>query len=607
MTGLPTLQVLLDDGTGTYPTDISTLVMLNRGVTKSGYGRADEFAQSQPATLALTLENTDGTFSTLGAGFGSGPFGLGPFGGHIPLVPTQKIRVKVTKGATTRDWFTGSINTLDLGWPGGGQTQAEVTVTAADFLADLARRPMRSMLEEEILLDSPTAYYTLGEAEGSTSAGDTSGNAAAPLTITGTGAALAFGNGTGPVDGLSAVTFAGGQYLDGVSADWIGTGDWTIECVVAIASAPAVAVSVLELLSGDDRLGLNVLSSGRPQGVNGASVNNTSTVVTDGSLHHLAVTSDGALLKLYVDGVFGGTPSVSTPLAGPITQLRIGAGTAFTTPMSGAVASVSLTPSALSADRIADHAAIALSTLTETTDARITRLAGYAGLTATTDSPSGQVMGAQSTTGSSLFDAMQTVATAEGGFLYANGSGDLHMQGRYYRGLRTTADLTLGETDPGEDTKVTWDTQQQINQVTVTRTGGAAQTYPVLSPGTPVSAQSLELAVDTDENALAAAQWVVSKHQDTSPRIGGVDLDLLTSTNGEAIHARSLGDRLTFSVMPSQLWVGAGDYTLEGWSETISHEAWSRSVNLLPWSLSEVFILDNSTYGVLDGDAPIGY
>ena len=73
-------------------------------------------------------------------------------------------------------------------------------------MSDYGKRPMRSMLEQEILLDTPTAYYTLGEPEGATSAGDTSGNGLASLTIAGTGAALTFGTSTGPADGLPAPT-----------------------------------------------------------------------------------------------------------------------------------------------------------------------------------------------------------------------------------------------------------------------------------------------------------------------------------------------------------------------------------------------------------------
>jgi len=78
------------------------------------------------------------------------------------------------------------------------------------------------MLEEEVLSHSPSAYYTLSEPEGSTSAGDTSGNQARPLVASGTGTPVQFGAGTGPVDGMTAAVFAGpsGQFLaDGVTGN----------------------------------------------------------------------------------------------------------------------------------------------------------------------------------------------------------------------------------------------------------------------------------------------------------------------------------------------------------------------------------------------------
>lgn len=203
-------------------------------------------------------------------------------------------------------------------------------------------------------------------------------------------------------------------------------------------------------------------------------------------------------------------------------------------------------------------------------------------------------MGPQATSGQSLYEAMQAVAQAEGGVLFADGSGDITMQGRYFRGLRTTADLTLGETEPGPDTAVTWDTQQKINQVTVTRTGGATQVYPTLAAGTLVYPQSLDIAVDTDDSALSAAEWLVSKHTETAPRLGSVTFDLMTSASAEAILDLTLGERLDLSAMPSQLWAGLGDYTIEGWTESLSDTAWTLAVNLLPFDLAEVAVWDDA-------------
>jgi hypothetical protein len=147
VTGLPTITVKLDDGSLTYPTNVSTRVRLPAGVTVSGYGRTDEQPAAQAAQFSVTLDNTDGAItSTVTVG--------------------QGIQFTETIGATTRTRFTGVISAANQGWPTGDDTFSVIQVTAVDPLAALARQPLRSMLEEEILTDNPTAYYTLGEAQG---------------------------------------------------------------------------------------------------------------------------------------------------------------------------------------------------------------------------------------------------------------------------------------------------------------------------------------------------------------------------------------------------------------------------------------------------------
>jgi hypothetical protein len=191
VTGLPTITVKLDDGSLTYPTNVSTRVRLPAGVTVSGYGRTDEQPAAQAAQFSVTLDNTDGAItSTVTVG--------------------QGIQFTETIGATTRTRFTGVISAANQGWPTGDDTFSVIQVTAVDPLAALARQPLRSMLEEEILLDNPTAYYTLGEAQGATTAGDTSGNQGVSLSLSNDGGArMTFGQGTGPgVDGLTAAQFA---------------------------------------------------------------------------------------------------------------------------------------------------------------------------------------------------------------------------------------------------------------------------------------------------------------------------------------------------------------------------------------------------------------
>jgi hypothetical protein len=589
---IPTVQVFLDDGTGTYPTDVSSRVSLSAGIGISGYGRTDEFAQPNAASLNLTLRNDDG-------GLSSGAVHAG-----------QGIRYKQTKGSTVTR-FTGRISELALGWTGGTGKAATVALSAVDVLADLARRLMRSMLEEEILLRDPTAYYTLGEAQGSTTAGDTSGNGNPPLKQAGTGAAVVFGNGTGPVDGLTAATFAGGKWLQQ------GLGDGTLIVAPSMfgifaafnTTTPAGSSGVARVASALG-CGIFVRSDGTLAAFgpfSGALA--TSTAVDDGVTHLVVLTADGNNVWLWVDGTLIGTQVVTTRTQSDL--IAVGGAFDESLAFTGTISHFAVFATYLPPTDVANISGIASGT-SETTDARLTRLASYAGLTATTCSPSGLLMGCLATSGRSLFDALQEVATAEGGILFANGSGTLTMQGRHYRTLETTPDLTLAVKDVAVSTAITEDTQQIVNHVTAARTDGAGQVaQDTGSIGTyGLFPESLDLAVTDDDDALSAAQWIVAKHATPVRRMGSATVNLLTSSQSATLLSSEIGDRWALSGLPSQTWSGFGDQTVEGWSETLSVTAtgaeWTRTVNLLPWALNEALVLDDAAEGLLD-TAVLGY
>lgn len=592
----PTHSLKADDGTGTFPIDLTSRLERQAGVNVSGYGRSDEFTQAQASTFSCTLNNNDGGVST-GAGFGTMPFGTSPFGGstRLALQPGTLIRWTLTVGGTTVNRFTGRITSLDLGWEGAPGKRATVTLNASDLLADLSRRPLRSMLEEEILADTPTAYYTLSEAEGSTTAGDTSGKGAASLSIAGTGAPLTFGTGTGPgTDGLSAVQFFGGQYLK-TSLPGVTTG-LDIEFYFAASADGTILTAPASNLGGTaDNVTVSLSSGNLIVAVNRGVGSPPSTFVTtsgtnyaDGATHQVVVVLGDVGGSIYVDGASRATASWSFTVIGyDLTNLQVGNG--FT----GTLSHLAVFP-ALNGTMIAAHYAMS-SGASETTSARLARLCSYAGMTPTTVSPSGRLMGAQSTSGASLFDAIQSVAAAEGGVVFADGSGTITMQGRDYRTLKTTADFTAGtDVDPG--TTVPWDDQLLYNKVTVTRTGGAVQVVPNTT-SLPEHPLEIELPVVTDTDALAAAQWIVAKHQTPSPRTPTLTFDPLSSPRSAAMLGIKIGDRIALPNLPTQWWGTAGDFVVEGWSEAVSHDSWELTLNVVPWTLYQAALWGSATWG----------
>ena len=192
MTGLPTtIELKLDDGTGTFPYDITSRLRLKDGGYTVTRGRQDEISEVTAGQLAATLKNNDGGM-TLGSTVLASP---------SPVKLDQKVRLRTTVNGVTRTRFIGYLDQLPVEWPGGKQLSL-AKIGATDAQARAERWPLRSIVEQEIGADLPWAYYNLGEAEGSTAAADSSGNQAPSLAITGTGAGVVFGAATGSaVDG----------------------------------------------------------------------------------------------------------------------------------------------------------------------------------------------------------------------------------------------------------------------------------------------------------------------------------------------------------------------------------------------------------------------
>jgi hypothetical protein len=417
---------------------------------------------------------------------------------------------------------------------------------------------------------------------------------------------MVFGNGTGPTDGLTAAQFAGGTFLRNSTPDpyLSAASAWTVECFFTTTATPAAAAPMVLLDQGasGEFMDLRITTLGKLAGSafpTGAIITSAASV-NDGLVHHAALTlTSGGVLTLYLDGASAGTASSVALLTAPLTRFNIAANDFVVgfAPFVGTLSHATSYSSALSAGRVASHAAV-LTGFSETTAARFTRLASYAGATVNTPNNSGQLMSTQDTSGQSVLDALQSVADAESGVMFADGTGVLQLQGRSYRTLKTTATLALPAEEPSEDTTIPYDTSQLINQVTVTRTGGAEQTYtdPSFSSasGPGPFPMSLDMAVADDASALSRAQWLVNKYKTAAPRITDLTVDPFASiTTPASILSLNIGDRVSL-VLPSQKWSGSGDYVIEGWSESVAVDTWSITYNVLPWSLFQAAIWDDA-------------
>jgi hypothetical protein len=193
------VEVAFDDtprsSAPTY-TDVTTYVRA-ASIPSMSRGRSNEFdPQAQAGRAQVEFKNTDNRFTV---GNDSSPY--------APLQIRRPIRFRMAYGGSVYPLWQGFIDS----WGNGrDETTGVAEVEASDRLARAASVRLKGLVSAEILADSPSAHYTLGDDGESLTAGDQStvlGNP--PLTIGGDEAnAVDFGVGAAPgPDGGTVVSF----------------------------------------------------------------------------------------------------------------------------------------------------------------------------------------------------------------------------------------------------------------------------------------------------------------------------------------------------------------------------------------------------------------
>lgn len=586
-------------------TDVSTYVELHEGITISA-GRSDERATTDANQLTLTLDNRDGRFT---AGKTSGAY--------YPDVkldtPIRVLADPVDGVASVR--FLGYVNEWPIEWE-GTDAYAKATITASSSLARLGLvSTLASIIETEILMDEPTAYYTLGEPEGSIQAADTSGNGEPPLTMVGSGAAVTFGTATGPgTDDLTAAQFNNGKYLQ-VPRPTTTPAGVTLEAFFLCATNPphdAVLVS-----TGGVNLGLN--SFGHVTATIGGTGSGSGVDLCDGQTHHAAATWNGTTLRLYVDGTevdndaVAGSPSLGT--------ISSGYGLDTTNSLegfTGVVAHLAVYDSVLSATRILAHADAGLNGFAgDLTDERLERYAVYGGIDPNEVHADGgsTTMGHVDTTGQQVVEMLRMCETTEGGVLFDQRDGALRLQGRAHRyELASLYTLNMAEQEVEADYAPKFDRSAVLNDVEAQNVAGTVSarrrdTASINAYG--VASDSVTTASEDEGEPLQIASWRTSAYAEPKTRVPTLSVDCLAQVgktpNCAAVMATNIGDKITVSNHPTQMAATSSDYFVEGWIETYGPESLVMTFNVSPTSpWDEVWILGDPVRGEL-GTARLAY
>lgn len=514
--------------------------------------------------------------------------------------------------------FLGYIDEWPLEWE-DTDAYAKARISASSRLSRLGQSnaKFRSVVEEEILLDAPTAYYTMGEPTGATKANDSSNNSMPTLFQVGGGTAVTFGSATGPgTDGLTAATFAGGKHLYRGEAFSVVEPSITLAIITSTVSQNVFGFDVTTgalpywircSITAAGKLQISRESSVGAWSITGA------TTVTDGLLHVVSLVCGSAATTLYVDSVSDATTgNLVTPA---LRSLRVGnayeialdsTGTAFT----GTIAHFALFDSTLSPARIASQwTAMGSGFAFEYPGNGITRFASYAGI------PSGEVSAELGTTllslidptGKSVVEAMRIIESTESGVLFDAPDNTLTFHDRNHRYAATvglTLDMDLQQIENGYSPRL--DRSSIINDVTATTIDETTSVHVVNASSVAdygTYEETLELATVDTEAPAQAAGWRVNVYGEPSVRVPSLEVNVavLDSATQLAILGATVGTRMQVINHPAQAQASTADYFIEGYTKTITSTTYSISFNNSP---ADAFIatlmLDSATRGLLD-------
>lgn len=615
MSQLPTHTVeIAFTGTDASPTwtDVSTYVQ----AISIRRGRTREVDQFNAGTASVILDNKDRRFDP--------EYASSPYVGN--LLPMRPIRIKAAFNATTYTLFRGYVDQ----WPQAYDPPniGRVTLTATDGFKILQRGVLDSAYAQQILADSPSHWWTLGDSTGTTAIDRTHTQDGTYIGGPTLGVASIV-----PGDPGTSVTFNGNkQYVSFAGANIASSG-------VAFElwfSMPTVGTADQVLISGTPSAALTantswLLKVGGTTGgspglltIGSGTVATSSVRVDDSKVHHVVADWNGHVL--YLDGSSVGSFTV------PGTQESVsafGAGYAYpgvvTLGFSGTMQHIATYSGGLTSTKVANHYSAGLNAFAnETSGTRVGRILDWVGWDSSLRSiDAGEVTieaVPSSQRGQAALDALHDVDNTEGGQLYMSADGKLtfrELDGPIADSRSLISQATFGDSTgelPYTDIQFDFDDTLLRNYVTTTRNGGAQQiasdsasitTYGTMSYSRPTT---LEVS---DTAAYSAAQRVVALYKDVKTRVSQIVVNGESSANGKTptdiypqILGREIGDRITVKRRPQG--VGSAitkDVLIEGIQHDADPSKWITTFQLSPIptygnvTSTNWLILNDSTYG----------
>lgn len=624
---------------------ITSYVRLSGGSITRTVGRGSEVDDSQPGSLTLTLDNTDGRFYPDSPTIRSSPGVTAPNTYYPYFKEDARIRWYTNDG-TPRLRFLGWITSID---PTFGTTPADsvVVVTATDSLGRMGRGELLGYVAQQILLDAPTAYYPLDEPTGTALFADASGQQGSGSLVVRPAGGITPGDFTGvTVEGFPSLFVTGTALTSESSRIQFPTAvalpatSWTIEFCVNIRATASSGGELYHQLATDTAgntygLTVNYISAASgtltfkafigmtpPPGIATELVVISSSGYAATGLYHIAVTlsADGKTGYIWVNGAWATTTigAAVTWLTGGVPMLK--AGNASLTGHN--IGNLAYYNAVLSGGRIGTHSSGATSTgavyagsanLT-TVAAMATDVASFAGFTPTLESGFGpQNTTSVPTTGRTPLDVLQTVIRGEGGLVYDNGAG------LYCRARSALNSSTVGATFDVEGdlqgspslsrstiNKVAYATASSVSQ-SVTVSDAAA----ITAVGKSATA-NLETSLSDVDDLYSIASHRIEQGVFRKTRVSRVVVDLFTAKNNlySAVLTLQPGDRVRLSNLPSEfMGLTYVDGYVLGWTEELSWDSevgYRFTFDLVPADAPAELGFDTYRFAAGDGNGTTG-
>ena len=609
-------------------------VVVSSGLTITR-GRSDLTSSIEAGTFSFTGDNTGGDWN--------------PYVG-------QRLPVRVYVRGQTR--YTGTTQMWSRVWPTGDVSREDVEVSCVDMWAQLERAPQATVIDQVIKGTSPLAYYPL--TDGQAPAKDASGNGQPDLLVQTMGSptsqGVTFARGTGSVvDEDPTILFAptgnlDGQYLQTlVPLSGASVSKWTIHFLMQ--STQVISSGLVQV--GDVTIGCGSIGGVQQVWLALQDKMVKSWAVATVGDDPLPITITGyvsswvSLLRCFVgpSATLAKTATDMGPLSFNLTDFsasRVRLGAPSTWGHSGVAdyASTGLYSGSLGKfsiwDRVLKVGDIGTIHAAETTGYKASGLASLnlwatmAGVTNSvfdtpTDSPQWTTMQI-----GSVADLYTAAANTEGGLSYVDRDGTL----RFYRRNSPTlpANNAAGDDLFASTFPSTFGTAAASPPLTIdmlSPDGGITNDWSTAMgtcTGTTPDGQVAQVGTDTTLSAGSIATVTSDPYQNSRateatlaansgitkmPSIT-IDLQALTGDNvlGSPgisdprlswLQAMDIGSTIQISGLPGR---PDGDpYCLLGYTETVTHDTWTMSCNVLgtgPGTPSDLFILDSSTGGNLD-------